>query len=241
MLDQLFVIFLSAVIGGFVGTLISTFLPKLLFDPRIEIVDIVVHNNGWGLIVLNKGRTAATNAIGRITIRPIKEDCILGSREEIFAARQGALPDDWRRSINAHLRTEDWETGIETEHSHWAASTSKENAHIRTINPGLPERLVLAQSESHWVDIPSEHTDIKRARLKLDDSDVYYGEVVIGASNSRLSKPFRFTIKLGQNGRAHIEPYHGKLPNRNNNTRIDAAEPAVAADAASRRPRSERF
>ncbi len=189
----------------------SLFLPKLLFDPRIKIVGIDYHGFATRLVVVNTGRTAATDAVGRITIRPIGQGDISGTRAEIAEARKTASPDDdWRRTINAHLRAEDWQTGIEMEHVFWAAADQ-----VRLdINPKLSERLVIAYSEGAWVDIPSEHLNIKRARLVLDESKIYYGEVVVGASNCNVSKPFRFQIRLASNKVAIVEPYKGMLPKR---------------------------
>lgn len=206
MVEQLLLTLLSAVIGGFVGTLISSSLPKLLFGPRIKIVGIEPHGFAWRLIVVNIGRTAATNAVGRITIRPIDQGDVIGTREEILEARKQRVPgSDWRTSIDAHLRAEEWQLGIEQEHVLWATSPG-EAIHLTTLNPNLPERLVIACSKGAWVDISSEHAQTKRARLKLDSTKMYYGEVTVGAENSAPSKPFCFQIRLGEGETAVVEP-----------------------------------
>ncbi|OIO87504.1 MAG: hypothetical protein AUK02_05105 [Anaerolineae bacterium CG2_30_58_95] len=211
MINQLLLTFISAMIGGFVGMIFSLFLPRLIFNPRIKIVGLDFHGHVVRLIVVNKGRTAATDAVGRMTIRPIGQGDIIGTRAEIMKARKTASPDDdWRKTVNAHLRSEDWQLGIEMEHTFWAASGKAR----LNINPELPERLVIAYSEGAWVDIPSEDTYVKRTRLKLSESKIFYGEVVIGAANCRLSKPFYFQISLGPNQIATVEPYKGKMPKK---------------------------
>jgi len=210
--EQLLLILFSAIAGGFVGTLISLFLPKFLFDPKIKITGIEKHGFVFRLTVINKGRTCAENALGRIIIRPIKQGDIVGTREEIYAARKKKSPnEDWRKTIDAWLKADDWALGIETEHCYWARQPNQAQLNL---NPYLSERLIIAYSEGAWVDIASETTHTKRARLALDPSKIYYGEVVISAANAMPSKPFRFQIKLGVDSKAVIEPYKGKLPEK---------------------------
>jgi hypothetical protein len=209
--DQLLSTFFSAVIGGFVGMFFSLFLPRFLFDPRIKITGISQHGHVFRLTVVNKGRTAANDAVGRLTIRPIGKDDIGVTKEQVIEARKTAsVNDDWRKTSNSHLRAEDWELGIEMENLFWAGSGGMHHK----LNPELPEALVVGYSEGEWIDIASEHTNIKRTRLILDKDKVYFGEVVIGASNCRPSKPFRFQIFLAENKMASMKPFNGKLPSR---------------------------
>jgi hypothetical protein len=106
--------FVAALIGGAVGMFFSLFLPRYLFDPRISITGIDLHGAAIRVIVVNQGRSAASSAVGRITIRPLREGDIEGTRAEVQEARRtSSAPEDWRRSRNAHLRSEDWRTGIE--------------------------------------------------------------------------------------------------------------------------------
>lgn len=210
--DPLLSILFSAIIGGFIGTLISLFLPKLFFDPRIKIMGIEKHGFTFGLIVINKGRTCAENALGRIIIRPIKQGDIVGTREEIYAARKKKpLNDDWRVTKDAWMKADDWALGIENGDCYWARLPNQAQLNL---NPNLPERLVIAHSEGAWINIASETPQTKRARLALDPSKIYYCEVIIGAANAMPSKPFRFQIKLGIDNRAIVEPYKGELPKR---------------------------
>ncbi len=210
--EQLLLILFSAITGGFIGTLISLFLPKLFFDPKINIMGIEKHGFVFRLIVVNKGRTCAENALGRIIIRPIKEGDIIGTREEIYAARKKKSPnDDWRKTKDAWLKADDWKLGIESEYCYWARQPNQ--AH-QNLNPNLSERLIFAHSEGAWVNIASENPHTKRACLALDSSKIYYCEVVIGAANAMPSKPFRFQIKLGADNKAIVEPYKGKLPEK---------------------------
>jgi len=110
--------------------------------------------------------------------------------------------------MDSRLRAEEWQTGIETNGLFWAFGGLPR----LDINPGLPEALVLGYSEGEWIDIASENPKVKRARLQVPDGKTYYGEVIVGAANCRLSNIFRFQISLGPERTAIIEPYHGKLP-----------------------------
>jgi len=203
--------FVAALIGGAVGMFFSLFLPRYLFDPRISIEGIDLHGPAIRVIVVNQGRSAASSAVGRITIRPIREGDIEGTRAEVQEARRASsAPEDWRRTRNAHLRSEDWRTGIEMEHVFWAGAGSPRI----DMNPHLPERLVIGNSEGSWIDIASEETSVKRTRLKLDGERVFYGEIVVGAANCRPSAPYRVAISLGPGGTAIMEPYTGKMPER---------------------------
>jgi hypothetical protein len=82
------------------------------------------------------------------------------------------------------------------------------------MNPQLPERLVIGNSEGFWIDIASEDTSVKRTRLRLDGGRVFYGEIVVGAANCRPSAPYRVAISLGPGGTAVMEPYAGEMPER---------------------------
>ena len=202
---------LIALIGGFFGALFVTYLPRLLFAPRLHAVDMDYHSFQYRLIVVNTGRMAAVNAVGRITIRPINQGDVVGTYAEVFEARKHQLSEDWRQSVDAYLRTEDWQVGIEAEPVHWATAPNQMRL---TINPSFPERLIIAHSDGPHVDIPSENRRKKRARLALDSAKAYYGEVVVSAENSAPSKPFRFRIELGPDGTAIIEQHKGTLPGR---------------------------
>ncbi len=210
--EQLLTSFFSAMIGGLVGMFFSLFLPRLLFDPRLRIESISKHGHVFRLIIVNYGRTAANDAIGRVTIRPIEKDDIGVTRAEVIEARKNAATnDDWRKTSNSHIRSEEWELGLEMENLFWAGSG---DGRLK-INPRLQEALVLGYSEGAWIDIAGEHTNIKRTRLLLSKTKVYYCEVVVGASNCSLSKPFRFQISLGDNNMAVLEPIKGKIPEFN--------------------------
>jgi hypothetical protein len=224
MTDQLPLSFVSALIGGMVGMFFSLFLPRWLFDPRLKIEGLDTHGHAVRLIVVNRGKTAATNAVGRLTIRPIREVDIDGTRADVVEARKTASDgDDWRHTRNAHLRSEDWQTGIEMEHSFWAVTGSAR----LDMNPALPERLVIGNSDGPWIDIPSEDTSVKRTRLRLDESRVFYGEVVVGAANCQPSRPYRFRVRLGPNKTAMVEPYSGTMPTKDDPATVRETTPLI--------------
>ena len=216
--EQVIIGLISAGAGALFGALFSAYIPRLLYDPRLKIEGIRYHRSyrSYTILVNNRGKNAAINAVGRVTIRPIRKGDILHSREEILEARK-KLPGhwrdvgDWRKSIDAWLSSEDWETGIEGETLFWAVYP---NPTRTNINNGLPESLVLAYSDGPWVDIASSTFRRKLARLSLSEGREYIGEVVVGAENAKRSRPFRFKIRLGPDGKALITPYKGPLPAR---------------------------
>jgi hypothetical protein len=184
---------LTAIIGGFFGSIFSTYLPRYILGPKIRIEKIETHRNQFRLVVKNHGRQAAINAVGRITIKNIEDGDIVGSIENIKEARKVDSPETWRKNKDSYLSVEDWSLGIEAEHLYW--STHPCPVRI-SLNPGVPERLDLAFSEGEWVDIPSENIYRKRARLQLRENKSYKCEVVICSENLPSSKPFKFEILL---------------------------------------------
>ncbi|MFO7680540.1 MAG: hypothetical protein R6X34_10860, partial [Chloroflexota bacterium] len=189
MQEDLLWFLIASILGGFIGSIISMIVPRLYLNPRIKIEGLTPQANLWHIVVDNRGPVAATHVMGRLTLRSIREEDIIGTIQEVMEARKHKMDNDWKRNINSYLRVEEWELGIEEEYIFFLTAVSKESPYITTINPGMPERLAIAYSDGPWVDIPSEHIHRKRARLKLDEERVYYGEVVVGAENGRRSKP----------------------------------------------------
>jgi hypothetical protein len=215
--EQITLILISAVLGGLLGTLFSVYIPRLLFNPRVKIIGIDYHFSfdSYNLIVLNKGKTVALNAVGRITIRPIRQGSLISNRTNSIKKRDHSenqqVIKDWRENNESWLGKNDWKVGIEVEHVYWATYP---NSAKMNLNPSVPERLAIAHSEGKWINIASESFGIKRARLALNSGQTYYGEVIVAAENCQPSRPFRFKIILGDNGKAVIEPYKGILPDR---------------------------
>lgn len=218
MTDELQLLILGAIIGGFAGALFSAYIPRLLYDPRLKILGLEVQPSfgSYHIVVINGGRTAAINAVGHLTLRPIGPDSVLITRQQ---AQEAAESSDtrwwetgyWRKGPHSYLHTEDWQLGIESEHLFWATFPNPTQI---TLNPGLRQRLILAYSDGAWVDIASETPKMRRAKLKLGPETIYYGEIVIAAENCPPSKPFRFVITLGADGKAHIQPTNRPLPTR---------------------------
>ena len=203
---------ISAIVGGLFGAFFTRFIPHVWFSPQLKILCIDPHGYQFRLLVKNKGRQGAINAIGRVTIRGIKKGDIIGTREEIYKIRKKRNPDtNWMYTDDSYLRAEEWETGIEMEHLHWATMPSGKNI---TINPQLVERLQFVYSDGPYFKIASENPYICRTRLRLDKNKEYYGEVIISAENAKPSNRFRFKIILGDNNRAKVLPYEGNLPTK---------------------------
>lgn len=201
---------IGAIFGGFFGALFAMYLPHIWFSPKLKILSIEPHGNHYRILVINKGRQGAINAIGRVTIRGIENGDVIGTREEIFNIRKKRKSDTyWMYTDDSHIRSEEWKTGIEMEHLHWATMPSGKNI---TINPKLVERLHFVYSDGPYAKIASESPYICRTRLRLDKNKIYYGEVFISAENAKPSKSFRFKIILGENNRAKVLPYNGELP-----------------------------
>lgn len=77
-MDEWVRLILSALVGAFFGALSSTLVPRWLLGPRLTIVGIDCHGSRWRLRVVNKGFTAATNAVGRLTVSTIQEGDLIG-------------------------------------------------------------------------------------------------------------------------------------------------------------------
>lgn len=213
---ELQLIIISAIFGGIAGSFFSALVPRLIYDPRLVILGIETQPSfgTYNVVVLNKGRTAALNAVAHITIRPITSDSILITH----AQQQKYLKSSkikwwengyWKKDVNAFLCREDWKLGIESEHLFWATFP---NSFQATINPGLPQRVVLAHSEGTWIDIASETPKVKRTRLDLLEDKVYFCEVIIAAENTKPSKPFRFEISIGSDEKPQIRKVNHALP-----------------------------
>ena len=216
MADQYLLALVSAVIGGFVGALFAAYVPRFLNGPRLTIAGIELQpsSDTFNLVVRNRDATAALNAVGRITIRPIGPDSIAIGRDQALEARKRTEGDwtkqsYWRKTLDSFLYADDWRIGIEAEHVFWATHPNPVSANV---TPGLPERLLIGYSSGQWVDIATETPKIRRARLKLAPDTGDIGEVVVGAENRAPAKPYRFQISLWPTGKALIHEYSGPLP-----------------------------
>ena len=205
----------AALLGGFFGALFATYIPQIWFSPRLQINGIDSHGNYFRILVTNKGRTAAINVIGRVTIRPISKDDVIGKREDVYKIhRQTKKINHWGATNDVFIREEEWDTGIEMEPLHWAASPSEMKL---TINPKFSERLQLVYNEGDIFKIASENIGVSRVRLKLDPGKVYYGFVMVSAENAKPSQPYYFKISLSDNGNTIVKPHEGNIPSRINN------------------------
>ncbi len=104
--QQILLSLFSALIGGIIGTLLSLYLPKWLFDPRLVILGYSTPSRTSILKVVNKGKAAAINAIGRITIRPIKSGDILPTPSNEAISISGTS-SDWRFNQEAYLKPDE--------------------------------------------------------------------------------------------------------------------------------------
>ena len=204
MLDQILLMFISAVLGAAIGTLASLYMPRWLIDPRLKITGIEHHSKAFTLVVINKGRIAATNAAGRLTIRNIENNDI-----DPETGIDTDTSDDWRTNKRANLFPQKWRVGIESEYVLW---NMMPNPVKLNINSGLAEQLLIGRSEGAWIDITAESVYRKRARLIVTKDKIYYGEVIVTAENCQASQPFRFTIQLDEEGQVMLRQFAGKLP-----------------------------
>lgn len=204
MVDQILLMFLSAILGAAVGTLASLYIPRWLFDPRLKIVGIEHRSKAFTLVVVNKGKIAAMNASGRLTIRHIENDDL-----DPETASDVDTSDDWRVNKRANLFPKKWKVGIESEYVLWNIIP---NPVKLNINSGLAEKLLIGRSDGTWIDITAESAQRKRARLLVTRDKTYYGEVIITAENCQAARPFRFTIRLDNNSQVLLQRYEGKLP-----------------------------
>jgi hypothetical protein len=205
MTKEILLSLISALIGGIVGTLLSLYIPKWLFDPRLVIFGCSTPSRTSILLVVNKGKNAAINAIGRITIHPIKSGDVVPTEPNISIKNSG-IPQDWRFNQDAYLNPEQWGVGIESNPLHWQQPP---NPTQYTLNPGVTEKLAICRSDGKWVDIPSNNPNKKLARLKIDENTVYYCDLLISAENCYPVR-YKVVIKLGKEGRAIIERFKGK-------------------------------
>jgi hypothetical protein len=187
-------LFLSAIIGGFFGALFSNYLPQFWFAPRLHIVDIDRHSRHCRVLVANRGRTAAVNAIGRITLRTINEGDIVSSED-------------------AYLELHQWQTGIESDALHWATSP---NDMKLTINPKFAERLNVFNTDGQFIIVVSENSNKNRAKLKLPSGKDYLAELVVSAENARPSNVFRIKISTDGSGQVVVSQFSGEMPIRAN-------------------------
>jgi hypothetical protein len=93
-------------------------VPRLLYGPRLKIIGIEVQQSSttFNILVSNRGSTAAINAVGRVTIRPITADSFTITKQQAFEARKNEKGDwtqksYWRKSLDCFLYAEDWYRG----------------------------------------------------------------------------------------------------------------------------------
>ncbi|TET41364.1 MAG: hypothetical protein E3J66_05400 [Dehalococcoidia bacterium] len=181
---------ISAIIGLAVGTVFGGWLERVLYRPRvtIEIVSESTYVRKEGkyvsVVVSNKGRTAAIDCIGSISIDELSREALLSPND---AVKDEKLPldPDYKLKPDDQLLTRESFREIDREPLCWAHIG---NPPTYTVNPGTKTLLDVFKaierdtSDGWYLIIPSE-AGWKKLRARLKDGD-YHGRLVVSPANA---------------------------------------------------------
>lgn len=178
---------ISAIIGLVIGTLFGGWVERILYRPRvvieIESESPYVRQEGKyvSVVVSNRGRTAAIDCVGSISIDELSPNALLTPYD---AANDEKLPLEPKLKLKDQLLMPESFREIDRELLCWAHIG---NPPTYTINPGTKTLLDVFKaierdtSEGWYLIIPTE-AGWKKLRARLKDGN-YHGRIVVSPKN----------------------------------------------------------
>ena len=205
---------LGAFIGLIIGTLLGNEISRILNKPKVKVrfkdISPLLTENGefWSILIVNFGRTVATNCSCFITLFDITEEDII---DENLADKEEGLPSYSHENIDIHFPREQFVSrnkfrNIQNESLCWSKHG---NPNILDINPGVVESLDIckchfSEERKTWYLIFPSEKGWRKVRIRLNLKPIS-GRIFVCPSNE-FPTLLDFKIDVSEKGEPIFHP-----------------------------------